>query len=271
MDELDERLYYEDSFLEEFDAEVVSCKEEGHYYKVALTETAFSPETSYLYSDVGTLNGTVRVIRATEEDGRVIHYTDQPVEVGSIVHGKIDWEYRFDMMQQHTAEHIVSGVIMTNFGYEQVYSKFTETEVAIVYHGPLSAEDLEYVERRANEIVISNAVVETRFPSKEELESMAYRMDDVSEPVSRIVLIPDCDICACRGPHVMTTGEIGMIKITGSDYADGVTQVTIISGHRALVDYHRKSAIVENLSKLFDAPEDQLVPQIKKLKEWIEA
>ena len=269
LDELDVKLYYEDSYIEEFEAEVLACEKTDTGCKVLLDCTAFFPEGGGQSSDTGTLNETVQVLAVREEDGCIWHYTDAPVEVGLLVTGRIDFARRFDKMQQHTGEHIVSGLVHELFGYDNVGFHLGNDVVTMDFNGELTKEQLRLVELKANEAVIDNVVVETRFPDKEELSVMEYRSKLELTGVVRIVIIPGYDVCACCAPHVGTTGEIGMIKLTGAEKYKGGMRVSMVCGMRALKDYNEKEQAVKEISVQLSAKPEQVADAVKKLEEQL--
>lgn len=269
LDELDVKLYYEDSYIEEFEAEVLSCEKVCDTYRIVLNCTAFFPEGGGQRADTGVLNGTVKVVDVQEQDGCIYHVTDGPLEVGSVVTGRIDFEKRFDKMQQHTAEHIVSGLIHNYFGLDNVGFHLGNDVVTMDFNGELSEEELRLVELKANEAVVDNVVIETRFPDKEELLKMDYRSKLELTGVVRIVIVPGYDVCACCAPHVGTTGEIGIIKLTGAEKYKGGMRVSMVCGFRALSDYNRKEKSIKELSVRFSAKPDEVVEAVKKLEDQL--
>lgn len=268
LDELDVKLYYEDSYIEEFEAEVLSCEKADENYRIVLDCTAFFPEGGGQSADTGTLGGAM-VVDVQEEEGCIYHVTDKPLEVGSRVTGRIDFEKRFDKMQQHTAEHIVSGLIHNFFGFDNVGFHLGNDVVTMDFNGELSEEELRLVELKANEAVVDNLVVETRFPDKEELDKMYYRSKMEISGAVRIVIIPDYDVCACCAPHVETTGEIGIIKLVGAEKYKGGMRVSMVCGFRALSDYNRKEKSVKELSVRLSAKPDEVVEAVKRLEDQL--
>ena len=226
-------LYDQDSMLLDFTATVTGCTEKKGQYVVTLDQTAFFPEGGGQGADHGTLGG-VNVLDCHEHGGEVEHTTDKPLEVGSVVEGHVDAVRRLDMMQQHSGEHIFSGLVCQLFGYDNVGFHIGSEAVTMDFSGPLTQEDITRVERLANEIVFKNVPVNTLLPSKEELDAMSYRSKKVLEGTVRIVNIPGADTCACCGTHVKHTGSVGQIKVMGwQKYKAGV-RVSILCGRRAL-------------------------------------
>ena len=230
MAEMNE-LYDQNAYMKEFDARVISCVPSRKGYEIILDRTAFYPEGGGQPADQGKLND-VFVKDVHKKDGKVVHYTDAPLQEGTEVHGVIDWERRFDLMQNHTGEHIVSGLIHNNFGYDNVGFHMGDV-IQIDFNGPLNGEQIADIELQANMVIQNNTPVESLFPDAQQLEEMDYRSKKELEGTVRIVRIAGADVCACCGTHVRTAGEIGVIKILGFiKHKDGV-RIEMISGMRA--------------------------------------
>ena len=206
------KLYYEDCHMREFTATVVSCEETAKGYQIVLDATAFYPEGGGQACDLGTLED-VHVLDVRENGEQVVHLCEKPLAVGQQVQGCIDWERRFDMMQQHTGEHILSGLIHARYGYHNVGFHMGKETVEVDFDGPIPAEELAQLERQANEAVWANIPLKCWIPDPEELKQVTYRSKrELPWPV-RIVQVPGYDSCACCGVHVASTGEVGFIKI----------------------------------------------------------
>ena len=226
------KLFYEDSHLQEFTAAVTDCRQAEKGWLVTLDATAFYPEGGGQACDIGTLGG-VRVLDVQEKDGKILHLCDGALEVGTQVSGKIDWQRRFDLMQQNTGEHIVSGLLHEKFGYHNTGFHVGNTVMEVDFDGPISPEDLAQIERRANEAIWQNLPVKCWIPEKEELPNVTYRTKrELPWPV-RIVQVPGYDSCACCGIHVAYTGEVGMIKILSCVKFHGGIRLEMVCGDRA--------------------------------------
>ena len=226
------KLYYDDSHRKTFTSKVVSCTQAEGGYQVILEATAFYPEGGGQPSDTGVL-GESRVLSVRETEGQIVHLCDTPLDVGMEVTGTIDWERRFDFMQQHSGEHIVSGIIYEMYGYHNVGFHMGSDVVTFDFDGPIPAEDLQTIEDRANAVVWENLPVRCYYPSEAELPTIAYRRKrDLPWPV-RLVEFPGVDLCACCGTQVQYTGEIGMIKLLSCvKFHDGV-RMEMACGKRA--------------------------------------
>lgn len=250
-----------------FTAKVLECIPEGKRYQVVLDRTAFFPEGGGQYADKGWLEDRIRVLDVQERDGRILHMTDQPILAGSLVSGEIDWPERFMKMQQHTGEHIVSGLVHGRFGYNNVGFHLGSADCTMDFNGEITREELREIEFQANEAVANDLDILVSYPSKEELAGLEYRSKIEIEGQVRIVTIPGYDVCACCAPHVAKTGEIGIIKLTGVQRYKGGSRVTMLCGFRGLADYNRKAASVKQISSLLCAKEDEVAEAVEHLKE----
>jgi len=258
------RLYNQDSTLLAFSAVVTGCEEKKGQFFVTLDRTAFFPEGGGQGADHGVLGG-VRVLDVHEVSGEVVHTTDAPLAVGAQVEGQVDAVRRLDMMQQHSGEHIFSGLVCSLFGYDNVGFHIGSEAVTMDFNGPLTEEDIRRVERLANEIVWQNVPVETLLPGKEELEAMHYRSKKALEGEVRIVRIPGADICACCGTHVKRTGSVGQIKVLGfMKYKSGV-RVSILCGVRALEEETVLLDQVKGISNLLSCKQLEAADSVRRL------
>lgn len=261
-----EKLFYEDSHLKQFTAVVQECLKSGDRYQVVLNRTAFFPEGGGQYADAGMLE-EVHVLDVQEKDGTIYHLTDGELIPGTEVTGRIDWEERFMKMQQHTGEHIVSGLVHARFGYRNVGFHLGTTDCTMDFNGEIKKEELLEIELEANKAVIQNLDVIVTYPSVEELESLEYRSKIEIEGQVRIVTIPGYDVCACCAPHVSKTGEIGQIKLTNVQRYKGGVRVTMLCGFRALADYNRKLQAARQISAALCAKEDETAEAVVHLQE----
>jgi len=261
------RLFYVDSEQREFNALVLSCtaNADAKTYNVVLDRTLFFPEGGGQSGDVGTL-GTANVIDTKEKSGKIIHICDSPLEEGSRVEGKLNWEVRYDRMQQHSAEHIVSGLICQRFGYQNVGFHVGEDKTTLDFNGPLTAAEVAEIEVESNRVIYQRLPIQTMFPTKEEEAELEYRSKiDIAGQV-RIVYIEGVDMCACCAPHVYDTGEIGMIKIVDASAYKGGMRLSIVCGLRALKDYNVKAASVRAISEMLSSPQLGIEDSVGGLK-----
>jgi len=258
------RLYNQDSSILTFRAVVTGCEEKKGQYFVTLDRTAFFPEGGGQGADHGVL-GSVNVMDCHEVGGEVVHTTDAPLPVGAQVEGAVDAVRRLDMMQQHSGEHIFSGIVHQLFGYDNVGFHIGSDAVTMDFSGPLTQEDIDRVERMANEIVWKNVPVETLLPSAEELEAMTYRSKKALSGEVRIVHIPGADTCACCGTHVKYTGSVGQIKVMGwQKYKAGV-RVSILCGRRALAEENVLMEQIRRSSVSLSANQHELADAVSRL------
>ena len=271
-------LYYENAYITEFEAKVLSCSAgEGGKYEAVLDKTAFFPEQGGQTSDVGKLvtgeGETVNVlytgIRKIEETGEdeIYHVLDKCIDAGACVKGEIDSEHRFSNMQQHTGEHIFSGIVNREFGYDNVGFHLSDTEVTMDYNGVLSGEDIARIERLVNEAIWKNVRVVAAFPSEEELKEIDYRSKKELTGAIRIVTVEGYDVCACCAPHVERTGEVGLLKVVGVHNYKGGVRVNILCGKRALEFLTGEHDILSGLAADFSTSYDKVEASVAKLKD----
>lgn len=227
------KLYYEDPHMQTFQATVTGCTAEKSGFAVTLDASAFYPEGGGQDCDTGTLADS-KVLSVRESGEEVIHLCDKPLPVGSTVQGAIDWERRFRLMQQHTGEHMVSGVIHKRYGYHNVGFHMGTDVITIDFDGPIPADALAGIEEEVNRAIWQNLPVRCWYPSQEELPTVPYRRKkDLTWPV-RIVEIPGIDLCACCGTHVRYTGEIGLVKLLSCvKFHEGV-RIEMVCGSQAM-------------------------------------
>ena len=235
------KLYYENCMLREFTATVTSCESCEKGWHVTLDATAFYPEGGGQACDLGRLAG-VAVTDVREEGERIIHLCDGPLEVGQQVTGIIDWKRRFDLMQQHTGEHILSGLIHQKFGWHNVGFHVGKDVMEVDFDGPISAEEVQFLEEQANQAVWDDLPVKCFVPEPEELEQTVYRSKRKLPWPVRIVQVPGIDSCACCGVHTATTGQVGLIKILSCTKFHSGVRLEMVCGGRA---YRYTGAVFE--------------------------
>ena len=226
------KLYYEDSHLAVFTARAQSCEQTAQGWEVTLDATAFYPEGGGQACDLGTL-GNANVLDVRERGTEVVHLCDSPLEVGTEVQGRIDYPRRFRLMQQHSGEHIVSGIINRRYGFHNVGFHMGSETMVIDFDGVVPAEALPEIELEANRAVWANLSVRCWYPSPEALPNVPYRTKKVLPWPVRIVEIPGVDACACCGTHVTATGEIGLIKLFSAMGCRGGTRIEMACGYHA--------------------------------------
>lgn len=227
------KLYYEDCHMTRFTAHVTGCEATDAGWLVTLDATAFYPEGGGQACDLGTLGG-VPVLDVQERGEEVVHLCEVPLAVAAQVEGVIDYERRFDLMQQHTGEHIVSGLIHSRYGYHNVGFHIGADVIQIDFDGVIPAEDLAGLELEANRALWANLEVRCWYPTEEELPEVFYRTKKALTWPVRIVQVPGYDSCACCGIHVARTGEVGLVKLFGVMGLRGGTRMEMACGKRAL-------------------------------------
>ena len=234
-----EKLFYQDAFISEFEASVISCSDNGKgRFEIVLDRTAFYPEGGGQSGDQGTLKAgekTVIITDTHEKDGKIIHYADAPLADGTAVKGRIDFEKRFRRMQNHSGEHIVSGLVNSRFGYNNVGFHMGKDAVTIDFDGELSMEDLREIELQANEVVWADKEVIIRSYDEDACAGMSYRSKKELHGQVRLVTIPGADVCACCGTHVRRTGQIGLIRIISAERFRGGVRVEMLCGKDAFL------------------------------------
>jgi alanyl-tRNA synthetase len=263
-----ERLYYNEPFLTRFSARVLEYLEWDTQPAVVLDRTAFYPTGGGQPHDTGTLNGLqVQDVVERVEDGAVVHVLDGALE-GPEVEAEVDWPRRFDLMQQHTGQHILSAAFVARLGANTVGFHLSDDYATIdLDRAPLSAGDLADVEALANAIVFEDRAIVARFVSDEELSSLVLRKPLAHEGPVRIVEIPGFDTSACGGTHVQATGQVGLIKITRSERRGAETRVEFLCGRRALADYQAKNTLIMDLARTFTVGHWQVGEMVHRLAE----
>ena len=261
-----EKIYYIDTKQTQFTSTVTACEfdEKKKVYKVCLKASAFFPEEGGQLADIGILDEQT-VLDVHIKNDILYHYVEKEIPVGKEVFGQIDWSRRFDFMQQHSGEHILSGLLHSTYGFTNVGFHLGLTEVTLDVDGAIGIDALREIERKANEVIWKNIPILCSFPDRETLANMSYRSKIEIEGQVRIVEIPGVDLCACCAPHVDSTGQIGMIKILDAMPHRGGTRITIACGGRALLDYTTKQTIVKQSMGLLSAKESAVIDATAKL------
>ncbi len=265
-----EKLYDQNGFLTEFTAAVLSCQPGKEGFAVVLDRTAFYPEGGGQPADHGSLNG-IAVTDVHEKDGRIFHICEKALQPGSSVTGLIDWSRRFDHMQQHSGEHIISGILYSEYGCENVGFHLGADMVTIDFNRELSESQVLEAERLANEAVYADRPVEIFYPSREELCSIDYRSKKELSGRVRIVRFPETDCCACCGTHVRRTGQVGLVKVLSSQkFREGV-RLEMVCGRRAIrylsAIFHQNRAVAQSLS----AKPSETARAVERIKEELSA
>ena len=273
------KLYDRDAYQTEFEAIVLSCDEivrkqkdgtEDKCYMVVLDQTLFFPEEGGQTPDQGVLDDA-EVIDVQIKNDVITHYTTKWLQPGGGVKGKIDWKHRFFNMQQHSGEHLFSGLAHRKYGLRNVGFHLSNQIVTMDFDKALTKEQLKEMEWEINEAIVANVEIKTGYPDKEELAELEYRCKIEIDGAIRIVEIPGYDICACCAPHVHRTGEIGMFKIQSVQNYKGGMRISFLCGFRALEEYRKKSEIISEVSGLLTTNQENIVDHVSKLKTQVQS
>lgn len=273
-----EKLYENDSMLRSFTAKVLSCepladakkREDDAAYALILDRTAFFPEGGGQSADTGNIANAV-VIDVQEIDGEIVHLIDVPLPEGIEVACELNWEERFRKMQNHTGEHLISGIVHRQFGYDNVGFHLGSDGVTVDFSGVLTAPELEFVEYIANRVVGLNVPVTVSYPTPEECAAMEYRSKlDLKDNI-RIVTIEGWDVCACCAPHVLQTGSVGGIKILSCESWKGGVRVRMLCGLDARDDYQKRLEQTVRISNLLSCKQLEAAEAVERLMKQSQA
>ena len=266
-----EKLYDLDSYVTEFKCKVIDLYEDRGKLNVILDRTAFFPEGGGQTSDRGML-GDVYVEDVQIECGKIRHIVENSKEnsdklqPGTVLSGKIDFQKRFSDMQQHSGEHIFSGIVHSLYGYDNVGFHLGSETVTLDFNGPLQKDDVCKVEKLVNKAVWDNKEIHVFFPTGEEKQAIRYRSKKEVDGPLRLVEIPGVDICACCAPHVRRTGEIGLVEVVKFEKYKSGTRLSILCGERALCDMRTKLDENHAVAALLSVKETETAKAVEKLK-----
>lgn len=260
-----QKLYDLNGEVKTFEATVLSCEPGDGVFNVVLDQTAFFPEGGGQQADTGTLNGVV-VLDVQETPQGLVHYTAGELATGVKVQGEIDWQKRFRRMQNHTGEHIVSGIVYKMYGFNNVGFHMGSDAVTLDFDGLLTKEDMAKIELAANEVVVKNRAVTVEYPSPAILADLPYRSKINLTQGVRIVTVAGCDTCACCAPHVSSTGQIGMIKLLDVMRYKGGVRMSMLCGFDALADYNEKCRNTTAVSVLLSAKPNDIADAVERIQ-----
>ena len=264
------KLFYEDCHLAVFSARVTGCAETEKGFEITLDATAFYPEGGGQACDLGTL-GAAHVLHVREQGEEMIHLCDAPLEVGTEVTGAIDYSRRFHLMQQHTGEHIVSGIIHARYGWHNVGFHMGSDIITIDFDGPIPVEDLPSIEAAANAALWQNLPVKCWYPREEELPTLGYRTKKALPWPVRIVEVPGFDKCACCGVHVAHTGEVGLVKLFSAVKFHQGVRIEMACGSSALKLLNHAYDQNRQVSQAFSARITETGEAARKMNEALAA
>lgn len=262
------KLFDLNSYIKDFSATVLSCEENPKQtgtYLVILDQTAFFAEGGGQPADQGSL-GSATVTHVSEKNGIIRHHCNQPLELGSVVEGHIDWAVRFPHMQTHCGEHILSGIILKEYGFHNVGFHMGKDVTTIDLDGEFNVDMVRNVENLVNRAIGENVPVTATYPSKEELACIPLRKKPEVENL-RVVTVSGYDYCGCCGTHVAHSGEIQLLKIVDFQRYKGGTRLFFHCGQRALQDYQQKHDAVKALSEEFSCKPEGLTDAVHRLQQ----
>jgi alanyl-tRNA synthetase len=266
---MENKLYYKDAYITDFNAKVVKqAQDEAGDWYVVLSQTAFYPTGGGQPYDVGTINNS-RVTRVEEVEGEIRHYVEAALaNTESEIKGLIDWERRFDHMQQHAGQHILSAAFDNLFHYKTVsFHLGVETLTIDIQTESLSDHEAKKAEDAANQIILENRLIETKWVTEEELSTYSLRKETKVKEDIRLVIIPDYDYNGCGGTHPKATGEVQAIKILGWEKQKNNIRVQFVCGERVLKQLGQKQKVLLGLTKLLNAPEKDMEQAVIRLLE----
>lgn len=258
-----EKLYQENSYQTELNAEVISCIKKDDYYEVTLDRTIFYPHMSGGQpKDRGTINN-IEVLDVQEHGDEIIHMLREPVS--GTVSMSIDFDIRFDYMQQHTGQHIISYAFAELFSGNTVGFHLSDSYTTVDIDIPLDDEMIEQAEQLSNKIIYENKIVTASVYAYEMALKLNLRKTPIELDNLRIISIENYDECACGGTHVNYTGEIGIIKVTKTEKYKNGTRVEFLCGKRALNDYITKNKNILRLTSALTCRTDMLLDNLEKM------
>ena len=257
-------LYYQDAYIRQFDASVTSSGQDEDGTYIVLSNTAFYPTGGGQPHDIGTLNG-VAVTNVEKVDGEVRHYVTSAVT--GDVHGEIDWSRRFDFMQQHAGQHILTAAFVELFDLPTVSFHLGSDTVTIdIAADSISAEQLAAVEARANDIILENRPITTTWITREELSQYPLRKDiAVDDDDIRLVIIPDYDYNGCGGTHPTSTGQVQMIKVLFVEKMKKQSRVHFVCGKRVFNALHMRKHVLSDVARQLSVPEEEAAIALQKV------
>ncbi|MFT9598199.1 alanyl-tRNA editing protein [Mesobacillus sp.] len=263
---MENKLYYQDGYIKNFSAELITQKEDesGRIYAI-LSQTAFYPTGGGQPFDTGFLNG-VEVVDVEEVGGEIRHYIKEELTEGNRIEGSINWARRFDHMQQHAGQHILSAAFEEQYGYKTVSFHLGKDTLTIDLDTEnLGAVEAEKVEELANQVILENRPIHTKWVGEDELKQYRLRKElSVSNNI-RIVIIPDFDYNGCGGTHPNSTAEVGSLKILGWERQKKMVRVEFVCGKRVLNKLGQKHEVIKELTAMLNAPEQEMSSSVTRL------
>lgn len=260
------RLYYQDAYVCRASGVVLSCEESKKGFTVTLDQTIFYPTGGGQPCDLGSI-GSAKVLDVSEKGGEVLHLCDRPLTVGDTYALTVDFDRRFSLMQQHSGEHLVSGIVHRLFGYDNVGFHMGSDMITIDFSGELTPQQLREVELEANRIVWQDIPSHIFYPEQEELAALPYRSKKALSGQVRLVQFGQTDLCACCGLHVASTGQIGLIKLFSTTKFHAGSRVELLCGSRALAQLNLLADQNRQVSALLSAKPVETAAAVARMKE----
>jgi len=258
------KLFHEDAYKITFEANVVERYQQEQKFALVLDQTCFYPESGGQPSDKGTLNG-IRVVHVEEREGKILHFIEKNIS-GEKVSGIIDWDVRFDHMQQHAGQHILSQSLFELFQAKTLsFHMGSESSSIEIDKRNISDEESERIEERANAIVFQNSEIKSYFVAEKDIEKVPLRKPSQKKGQIRVIEVSDFDYSACGGTHPGRTGEIGLIKILKWERIRNNVRCEFVCGKRALQDYSLKNSILRQIAVRFTVSEKEVPASLEKL------
>jgi len=260
------RLYYTDPLTRSFDADVTACRPADARFEITLDQTAFYPTSGGQPFDTGRLGGRTVLDVLDGEDGEIRHVVDGPLDVGARVHGEIDWPRRFDHMQQHTGQHVLSAAFDRLLGVRTVSFHLGAETSTIDLAREVTAAEIERAAAEANRVVWESQPVRVRFVTEEEAAALPLRKEPVRTGPLRLVEVTDFDLSACGGTHVPDTGRIGIIAVAGWERFKGATRLSFVCGGRALRSYSGLRDVVAGVTRVLSVAPGEVAAAVERLQ-----
>jgi len=267
-----DRLYYDNAYLTEFDGCVLEVKEEKGEFLIRLDRSAFYPTSGGQPFDTGKLNDANILDVFVDKDGEVWHRTDKALSVGESVHGSIDWERRFDHMQQHAGEHMLANAAYRLLGGHTIGLHLGKDFSTIDMDLPegrthITMEEIHALEDDVNKNIQKNVPIRCYFPDEETLLTLPLRKPPTVTTHVRIVQIGDYEYCACGGTHPENAGEIGLVKILSATPSRGKLRLAFVCGKRAYIEFRKRFEEIERAANLLSTGWENLASQVEALCE----
>ncbi|MDO5062335.1 MAG: alanyl-tRNA editing protein [Peptostreptococcaceae bacterium] len=264
-----EKIFYEDAYRKDHEASITNIVEEEGFFKIITDRTIFYPEGGGQSADRGSING-LEVFDVQEKDGVIYHYMKERPQ-DNIAKMQVDWDRRYDLMQQHSGEHVLSGLILSEYGgNNRGFHMGAETVTIDIDIPKMSWEDLENIEQKVNRKITEDLLVRSETTDRQNLSKYNIRKEISAEGSIRVVTIGDVDCCACCGIHVKSLAEVRMLKILKTEQYKGMTRISFVCGDRAVRDYKKRFDITKKLRQELNTDEDRIPDRVLQIKRDLE-